>query len=300
MTKTTAILAFLGLGGLAAVLAARSRRNKVVAAPRDVRRIIERAEASVLPPAGSGLRVAIPTRRTPTPWVPAAETEAPTTTPAVSEADIVVETPTILDLDDVVVPPIVPDYDPAAAAAPTTTDDGILPGHLYAMGGRNNWRSGAIPSYDALANMVRVHGIKRVVNLALDSMKGQSADENFTCAYSTAKSKRDQLCEPQWAAALGLDYYDPVMTSHGLRDNQWPWVRLYLDKGDTLIHCTHGADRTGAVAGRYRMEREGWDANDTLAEALKYGFKPVDHPGWGKGPDPNKNLREWMLTGVRT
>jgi len=194
----------------------------------------------------------------------------------------------------------------APAAAPLVTDKGVFPGNLDRMFGNNNWRSGAIPSYDALANMVATYGIQTVVNLAFDSMRSQPTDDRFTCSYSTSRSKRAQLCEPQWAASLGLEYIAAYMGSDPPSTSTWERIREAMDQGNTLIHCTHGADRTGAVAGRYWLERDpNADAQTALAQAYGYGFKTPDVCYYKDDPekencDPNDKLREWLLAGHYT
>jgi len=45
----------------------------------------------------------------------------------------------------------------------------------------------------------------------------------------------------------------------------------------TLVHCTHGQDRTGYLIGRYRVNSDGWSKNDAYTEMLKYGFHPELH-----------------------
>ncbi|MHB0935942.1 MAG: fused DSP-PTPase phosphatase/NAD kinase-like protein [Armatimonadota bacterium] len=49
-----------------------------------------------------------------------------------------------------------------------------------------------------------------------------------------------------------------------------------LDKAEeepVYVHCQHGADRTGAMIGIYRMRVQGWDFEKTWKEMRKYGFK---------------------------
>jgi len=41
-----------------------------------------------------------------------------------------------------------------------------------------------------------------------------------------------------------------------------------------FIHCQHGADRTGAMVGIYRVTRQGWSFDRTYTEMRHYGFKP--------------------------
>jgi protein tyrosine/serine phosphatase len=45
----------------------------------------------------------------------------------------------------------------------------------------------------------------------------------------------------------------------------------------TLVHCTHGQDRTGYLIGRYRVNTNGWSKDDAYLEMLKYGFHPELH-----------------------
>jgi protein tyrosine/serine phosphatase len=39
-----------------------------------------------------------------------------------------------------------------------------------------------------------------------------------------------------------------------------------------FIHCEHGADRTGTIVACYRIQREGWTAEQALTEARRYGL----------------------------
>ncbi len=39
-----------------------------------------------------------------------------------------------------------------------------------------------------------------------------------------------------------------------------------------LVHCQHGADRTGAMCALYRVARQGWDVEEALREMKKGGF----------------------------
>jgi protein tyrosine/serine phosphatase len=59
------------------------------------------------------------------------------------------------------------------------------------------------------------------------------------------------------------------------------------ENGPFLIHCQHGADRTGLMSALYRMLEEDWRAEDALAELVDggYGF----HKMW-------KNIRRYVLS----
>jgi protein tyrosine/serine phosphatase len=49
------------------------------------------------------------------------------------------------------------------------------------------------------------------------------------------------------------------------------------ENGPFLIHCLHGADRTGVMSALYRMVVQGWTKEDALKEMVDggYGFHPV-------------------------
>ena len=44
------------------------------------------------------------------------------------------------------------------------------------------------------------------------------------------------------------------------------------ENGPFLIHCQHGADRTGLMSAMYRMLEQGWSADDALAELVDGGY----------------------------
>ncbi|MDO4694266.1 MAG: tyrosine-protein phosphatase [Eikenella sp.] len=47
--------------------------------------------------------------------------------------------------------------------------------------------------------------------------------------------------------------------------------------GPVLVHCYHGADRTGLIAGMYRIVYQGWSIEQAKAEMLQgpYGFHSI-------------------------
>jgi protein tyrosine/serine phosphatase len=58
------------------------------------------------------------------------------------------------------------------------------------------------------------------------------------------------------------------------------------ENGPFLIHCQHGADRTGLMSAMYRMLEQDWSPQDALAELVDggYGF----HSMW-------KNIKRYVL-----
>lgn len=57
------------------------------------------------------------------------------------------------------------------------------------------------------------------------------------------------------------------------------------ERGPVLLHCYHGADRTGAFTALYRINRQGWSKEEAIREMTGggYGF----HRMW-------KSLIEWV------
>lgn len=49
------------------------------------------------------------------------------------------------------------------------------------------------------------------------------------------------------------------------------------ERGPTLVHCQHGADRTGMICALYRMVYQGWDRGKAIEEMRKggYGFHSI-------------------------
>lgn len=56
-------------------------------------------------------------------------------------------------------------------------------------------------------------------------------------------------------------------------------LRIVREKGNGpfLIHCLHGADRTGVMSAMYRIAEQGWTKDEALKEMLEggYGFHPL-------------------------
>ena len=53
-----------------------------------------------------------------------------------------------------------------------------------------------------------------------------------------------------------------------------------------MIHCTYGADRTGAYVARAKIEMDGIANTVALDDAKRYGFKT--------GPGQNERLNSWI------
>lgn len=122
--------------------------------------------------------------------------------------------------------------------------------------GRNNYRGGldeekTTASRELFEELKNDYGIRKVVTL--------NADDGGRGIPALVKE-------------AGLEsLYVPM------GDNDWPSrstfeeIKNALRSGNTLVHCSHGADRTGAIVGRYYIEDLGWDVNATIDHTKRLG-----------------------------
>jgi tyrosine-protein phosphatase SIW14 len=117
------------------------------------------------------------------------------------------------------------------------------------------WR-GAAPSAAGLQKL-KARGIRTIIDLRIEK-KGQKEEE------ATAK-------------ALGFTRLRIPMGSEAPTKKQIQLLFSTLEKAGSapvFVHCQHGADRTGAMIGLWRVTHQGWDFETTWKEMRKYGFKP--------------------------
>jgi protein tyrosine phosphatase (PTP) superfamily phosphohydrolase (DUF442 family) len=92
-------------------------------------------------------------------------------------------------------------------------------------------------------------------------------------------SDRDEL-DP----SLGYEHID-MKTWHPEREDAVRFLAIVTDPQRTpvLLHCKHGADRTGAMTAIYRVAVQGWTKGEAIREMTEggYGF----HKVWGNLPD---------------
>jgi hypothetical protein len=129
----------------------------------------------------------------------------------------------------------------------------------------NNYRGARIRSFAQLDSMRRVYGIVTIINLAKDALpkKGPS--------------------EIEWSKELGIEYVPVYLGDAPPSEANWTKIRDLLSRGGVYLHCAHGADRTGAIIAKYRVDVEGVAPCDAYREARRFGFKP-----W------LKKLRAWI------
>lgn len=109
---------------------------------------------------------------------------------------------------------------------------------------------GAQPSAEGMKNLKRA-GIKTVVNLR------------------AFHSDRDEI------GRTGLGYEHIFMkTWHPEREDVVRFLKIVTnpDKTPVLVHCQHGADRTGTMSAIYRVAVQGWTKEAAVREMTKGGF----------------------------
>ncbi|MGI6354461.1 MAG: dual specificity protein phosphatase family protein [Lentisphaerae bacterium] len=95
------------------------------------------------------------------------------------------------------------------------------------------------------------------------------------------RSASDKSKEDQWINAAGLALHDVPMAAWNINDNDVIRAMRILQHarhdGPFLVHCLHGADRTGLVCAVYRVLFENWNREDAIAELTGggFGFHPL-------------------------
>jgi protein tyrosine phosphatase (PTP) superfamily phosphohydrolase (DUF442 family) len=118
----------------------------------------------------------------------------------------------------------------------------------------NLYRS-AQPTAEGMLNL-KQRGIKTVLNLR------------------SFHSDRDEIGDS------GLDYEHLYMKAwHPEEEELVRFLTIVTDPARTpvLVHCQHGADRTGLLCAVYRIAVEGWSKDEAIAEMTEggYGFHSV-------------------------
>jgi tyrosine-protein phosphatase SIW14 len=88
--------------------------------------------------------------------------------------------------------------------------------------------------------------------------------------------KKGQPEETSVAKQLGLNRIRIPMGSEAPTTKQVAtFMQAIENAGNSpvFVHCQHGADRTGAMIGIYRVTKQSWTFDQTYKEMRKYGFK---------------------------
>jgi hypothetical protein len=149
--------------------------------------------------------------------------------------------------------------------------------------GKGNYRSAQLTATQ-LPYVIKKYGIKRIIR-----MNGDGRDSQHRSSYpETPRSVEEGICR-----ANGCEF-KYVYSASGYKKGQGftksiDEISKILDQGNTLIHCAHGADRTGGMVGAYLKNRRYMTDKDQLWEyTTKYnGWKNMIKRGtyFGSGYD---------------
>ena len=139
--------------------------------------------------------------------------------------------------------------------------------------GLNNYRSAQITA-DVLPMIIKKYGIKHIIR-----MNGDGTDAQHKSAHGqTPPSVEKKICEDNGCM------YHQINAHKGYRINEGYVGTLnealpILAEGNTLVHCAHGADRTGFVVGAH-LKKSGkmTDKDQLWAYTTQYN-------GWQKMVD---------------
>lgn len=133
----------------------------------------------------------------------------------------------------------------------------IEPGILY--------RSGQLTA-DELREEIRARDIKTVINL------GSRTDWDIEVCKAEGVELIDMPVGDVWCiCGVAAPGHDVVPPSPYDLTPFWEAIDN-AERSPVLIHCWGGIHRTGVLTGIYRIERQGWTAEDALAEMRLYGF----------------------------
>jgi hypothetical protein len=104
-------------------------------------------------------------------------------------------------------------------------------------------------------------------------------------------------CERHWAESLGITFV-MFAISRRVASSEWDRIFAELKKGNCLIHCVAGTDRTGAVSGAWMLatkspQSSGGHKND--GRLMTYIGKTGTRKTGEVWSETNPSLKKWML-----
>ena len=99
-----------------------------------------------------------------------------------------------------------------------------------------------------------------------------------TLGIKTVCNLRAFHSDAKMIAGTGLDYVNiSFKIWHPEDEDVVAFLKLVTDpkRQPVLVHCQHGADRTGMMCAIYRMVIQGWTKDQALAELPRFGFHSI-------------------------
>ena len=142
----------------------------------------------------------------------------------------------------------------------------VVPNEIY--------RSGQM-SVEGLAKTVQEHGIKTVVCLRDTRDDGKPAPDVSEAEWCKANGVEHVVLSPaQWEV-------QPGSPTPPIEPNLREFLKLATDdaKKPILVHCFAGIHRTGGYVATYRIEVDGWQPDDAIAEMRSMGTPRTTYDG---------------------
>ena len=159
------------------------------------------------------------------------------------------------------------------------------------------WARKVDPEVAGLPNLYRVDA--QILRAAQPNPDGFRAAQDL--GVRSVLSLRQTLEDAPLAKGTDLTLYRVSMKSRYVAEKNGARVvqamrdlHAGLQRGPVLVHCHHGADRTGLICALWRILYQGWSRQSAIDELIEggYGF----HPIWFNIP---RYLREVDLTDLR-
>ncbi len=112
----------------------------------------------------------------------------------------------------------------------------------------------AQPDAEGFQNLARI-GVKTVINLR------RRVDDSPLAAGSGLKTVHIKITTRHVSDENGAKIVEALRALHAAQSD-----------GPVLVHCTHGADRTGMIIALWRMLYQGWSRREALDELQNGGF----------------------------
>lgn len=137
------------------------------------------------------------------------------------------------------------------------------------------------------AEKVDVSGVQNLYRITGNIYRSQQpSKEGFKAlkeqlGIKTIINLREFHSDTSKASAQGLVVEELSVKTWHIEDEDVVKVLSILRKkenGPFLIHCQHGADRTGVMSAMYRIVEQGWSKEDAISEMANGGFG--FHPMW--------------------
>jgi hypothetical protein len=131
--------------------------------------------------------------------------------------------------------------------------------------GKGNYRAAQLTENE-LAYVIKKYGIKRIIR-----MNGDGSDSKHRSSYpETSRLVEKNVCKQKGCEYHFINAHSGYVRGKGYTKSASDVIKV-LNQGNTLIHCAHGADRTGGMVGAYLKNTGVMTNNEQLwAYTTKY------------------------------